>query len=236
MLKPVKKTRLAEDVVKQIKELIRKKKFKPGSKLPSERRLMGELKISRSSVREALRILEIMGLIEVKPGSGIYVKNPVADVFLPLSSWLPEHKETLYNHFEARQVLEPRAASFAAERASKTIIKKLEESLSEFKKQIEKKNLVGAIKEDVEFHRIISQATGNKTLMLLMDTIAKFLLEGWKATLRVPGRMEKTVLEHGAILEAIKERDPERASNEMQKHLEKAFQDLKDSGLDQGRR
>lgn len=232
MLKPVKKTRLAEDVVKQIKELIRKEKVKPGSKLPSERQLMRELKISRSSVREALRILEIMGLIEVKPGSGIYVKNPVADVFLPLSSWLPHHKETLYNHFEARQVLEPRAASFAAERASKTILKKLEESLSEFKKQIKKNNLVGAIQADIEFHRIISQATENKTLMLLMDTIAKFLLEGWKATLRVPGRMEKTVVEHGAILEAIKERDSERAAKEMQKHLEKAFQDLKDSGLD----
>jgi len=232
MLKPIKKTRLAEEAVKQIQALIRSKKLKPGTRLPSERELMEKFKISRASVREALRILEIMGQIDVKPGSGIYVRGMKEDIFLPLTAWLPDHKETLQNHFEARQVLEPRGASFAAQRASNKIIKSMKKTLSDFKEKMEKKDLVGAIMADVEFHRLISQATENKTLMLLMDTIARYLLEGWKATLRVPDRMNKTVREHGAILEAIEQRDPKRAYQEMQHHLENALQDLRQSGLE----
>jgi GntR family transcriptional repressor for pyruvate dehydrogenase complex len=232
MLRPIKKTRLAEEAVKQIQTLIKGKRLKPGTKLPSERELMGKFHISRASVREALRILEIMGQIDVKPGSGIYVREMTGDIFLPLTSWLPDHKETLQNHFEARQVLEPRAASFAAQRASNKIIKNMKKTLSDFKEKMEKEDLVGAIMADVEFHRLISQATENKTLMLLMDTIARYLLEGWKATLRVPDRMNKTIGEHGAILSAIEKRDGERASEEMQRHLENALEDLRKSGLE----
>jgi GntR family transcriptional repressor for pyruvate dehydrogenase complex len=232
MLRPIKKTRLAEEAVKQIRALIKGKRLKPGTRLPSERELMGKFNISRASVREALRILEIMGQIDVKPGSGIYVRGTKGDIFLPLISWLPHHKETLQNHFEARQVLEPRAASFAAQRASNKIIKSMKKTLSDFNEKMERNDLVGAIMADVEFHRLISQATENKTLMLLMDTIARYLLEGWKATLRVAGRMNKTVREHGAILAAIEKRDGERASEEMQRHLENAIQDLRKSGLE----
>ncbi len=232
MLKPIKKNRLADEAVKQIQALIKSKKLKPGTRLPSERELMGKFKISRASVREALRILEIMGQIDVKPGSGIYVKGIKEDIFLPLTAWLPVHKETLQNHFEARQVLEPKAASFAAQRASNKIIKSMKKTLSDFKEKMEKNDLVGAIMADVEFHRLISQATENKTLMLLMDTIARHLLEGWKATLRVPDRMNKTIREHGAILDAIEKRESERAYQEMHHHLENAYQDLRKSGLE----
>lgn len=232
MLKPIKKKRLAEEAVKQIQTLIKTKKLKPGTKLPSERELMEKFGISRSSVREALRMLEITGQIDVKPGSGIYVKEMKGDIFLPLATWLPVHRETLKNHFEARQVLEPRAAYFAAQRASDKIILSMKKALSDFKEKMEKQDLVGAIIADVEFHRLISQATENKTLMLLMDTIARHLLEGWKATLRVPDRMNKTIREHGAILEAIEKKDPKKAYQEMQRHLEKALQDLRKSGLE----
>ena len=232
MLRPIKKKRLAEEAVKQIQALIKGKKLKPGTRLPSERELMGKFNISRASVREALRILEITGQIDVKPGSGIYVREMKGDIFLPLTSWLPDHKETLQNHFEARQVLEPRAASFAAQRASDKIIQSMKKTLSDFKEKMERHDLVGAIMADVEFHRLISQATENKTLMLLMDTIARYLLEGWKATLRVPDRMNKTVREHGAILDAIEKREPERAYQAMHQHLENALQDLHRSGLE----
>jgi len=231
MLKPIKKTRLAEAAVEQIKDLITEKGMEPGAKLPSERELIKQLRISRASVREALRHLEILGLIEVKPGSGAFVREVVGDLFLPLAPWLSKHEETLHNHFEARQVMEPRAAAYAAQRASSSVIQAMRAALATFKEKKEQNDLVGLILSDVEFHRLIALGTGNKTLMVLMDTIARFLLDGWKASLRVPGRIEKTVAEHQSILDAIEKGDSEGASQRMGQHLENALSDLAAAGL-----
>jgi GntR family transcriptional repressor for pyruvate dehydrogenase complex len=226
MLKPIAKKRLSQDAVDQLREMIIKEKLKPGTRLPSERELIKNLQIGRSSVREALRILEIMGLIEVKPGSGAFVTATKEDLFLPLSSWISHHRETLDHHFEARLVIEPRAAAFAARRVSPKIIKAMKKTLAEFQEKMDSDELIGAILADQEFHRLVAQATTNKTLMLLMDTIVRFLFDGWKATLRVKGRLNKTVQEHQAILKAIERGKPEEASAAMETHLKNALSDL----------
>ena len=88
------------------------------------------------------------------------------------------------------------------------------------------------INADIHFHSLIGAATGNKTLKLLMDTITRFLFEGWKATLRVNGRPRKTVREHASILEAISERDEQKARRAMARHLSNAIRNLKEAGLD----
>jgi GntR family transcriptional repressor for pyruvate dehydrogenase complex len=231
-LKPIVKSRLSEAAIEQIEELIVSQKLRPGSKLPSERELVRDLKISRASVREALRILEIMGLVEVKPGKGSYVKGLTGDLFVPLSTWLSTHKETLNNHFEARLVLEPAAAGFAALRASENDILRLKNALSDFEKKLEEDDIVGLINLDIHFHGLIGAATGNKTLKLLMDTITRFLFEGWKATLRVHGRAQKTVVEHERVLNAIIKRDEREAKRAMESHLRHAIQNLRDAGLE----
>lgn len=232
MLEPINKTRLSEAAVEQIRDLIFHRELPPGSKLPSERQLAQTLEISRASVREALRVLEIMGLIDVKPGSGAFVKDRTEDILLPLPAWLPSHKETLREHFEVRQVIEPRAAAMAAERATPKMIQEMKETLDEFVELVEADDLAGLMLVDAEFHRQVAQATGNKTLSLLMDTITQFLLEGWKASLRVPGRIEKTTEEHQRILSAIIDKDPDGASEAMAHHLKKAVADLQEMGLD----
>jgi GntR family transcriptional regulator, transcriptional repressor for pyruvate dehydrogenase complex len=231
-LKPINRSRLSEAAIDQIKDLIVSQQLEPGSKLPSERKLVEELQISRASVREALRILEIMGLVEVKPGKGAYVKGLTGDLFVPLPNWLSDHKETLHNHFEARLVLEPAAAGFAAIRATKHDIRKLGDSLSEFRGKLADKDVVGMISSDIHFHSQIGAATGNKTIKLLMDTITRFLFDGWKATLRVEGRPQKTVVEHGKILKAIIEKDEKKARSAMKRHLKNAVNNLKQAGLD----
>ena len=231
-LKPIVKSRLSEAAIEQIKELIVSEKLQLGSKLPSERELVRELRISRASVREALRILEIMGLVEVKPGKGSYVKELTGDLFVPLSTWLSTHKETLNNHFEARLVLEPAAAGFAALRASENDIWKLKRALTAFEEKLEEDDIVGLINLDIRFHGLIGAATGNKTIKLLMDTITRFLFDGWKATLRVKGRARKTVTEHKKILKAIAAKDEKQAKLAMKSHLRHAIQNLRDEGLE----
>lgn len=119
MLKPIKKKRVSDMAIEQINQLISTGHLKPGDTLPSERTLMEKFKISRVPVREALRVLEMMGVVEVKPGKGIYVTDPENSLFSPLRQWLSIQKETLFDHFEVRLLIEPRAAAFCASRASK---------------------------------------------------------------------------------------------------------------------
>ena len=128
-------------------------------------------------------------------------------------------------------VLEPAAAGFAALRANSSHIKKLTGALSNFEESLAEGNLVEMIRSDIHFHALIGVATGNKTIQLLMGTITKYLFDGWKATLRVKGRPQKTVLEHGKILEAVVERNEGKAKQAMQRHLRNAVQDLKTHGL-----
>ncbi len=227
-LKPITKPRLSEAAVEQIKKFIVSHKMVTGSKLPSERELVILLAISRASVREALQILEIMGLVEAKPGKGNYVKALTADLFAPLSTWLSTHKETLKDHFEARLILEPAAAALAALRAGPGDISKMQETLGVFKENLESQDLVGLIKADTAFHGLIGAATGNKTIKLFMDTITRFLFEGWKASLRIEGRPYKTVQEHTRILKAIMAKDQKKARQAMERHLREAVVHLKD--------
>lgn len=222
---------LQEPHSEQIRELILFRKIQPGSRLPAEREILAELGISRASVREALRILEIMGLIEVKPGSGAFVKGLTGDLSLPLSDWLPQHQESLHHHFEARLVIEPPAAAFAAQRASGKIIQAMKENLDRFVEKEKADDVAAMILANAEFHRLVAQATENRTIMILMDTIARSLLEGWKATLRIPSRRKKTVKEHRAILKAIEKGNQEAAQRAMSEHLEKALSDLAATGF-----
>jgi len=231
-VKPIKKTRLSEAAIEQIKGLIVRKDMQPGDKLPSERYLVEALNISRTSIREALRMLEIMGLVEVKPGKGVYVKELTGDLFFPLSSWLSTHRETLYHHFEARLVLEPAAAALAAKRAREEDIKALEKAMKTFEETLEEDDIVGFIRADIEFHRLIAEATNNKTIQLVMNAIARYSFEGWKASLRTEGRAQQTPGEHRKLLNAIIAGDDKGAQRAMRNHLKAAIKNLKKAGLE----
>jgi len=232
VLKPTTKKRLSESVIEQIKDLIVSNNLVPGSKLPSERELTTVLKISRSSIREALRMLEIMGLVEVKPGKGAYVKGLSGDLFVPLSSLLSTHKETLHHHFEARLVLEPAAAAFAAKRASRNDIRQLKKVLEEFQEHLDKNNLVALIRADILFHRLIANATNNRSIEVLMNTITRYDFIGWKMSLRTNKRPLRTVREHRKIFEAITAGDEKKAKSAMISHLKAAIKNLQQAGFE----
>jgi GntR family transcriptional repressor for pyruvate dehydrogenase complex len=231
MLTPIKKKRVSDMAIEQLNQLISSGHLKPGDTLPSERKLMEKFKISRVPVREALRVLEMMGVVEVKPGKGIYVTNPENSLFSPLRQWLSVQKETLVDHFEVRLLIEPRAAGFCAKRASKEQIIAMKKCLDNFFEAQAKADLVAMIRADTQLHQLIAVATGNRTLATLMSTFTNSLLEGWKASLRTEGRGAKTVEEHGSIVEAIEKRDGAKAEKLMKKHLLNALADLKQAGL-----
>lgn len=231
-LKPITKTRLSEAAIEQIKGLIVDKNLEPGAKLPSERDLVAALGISRSSIREALRMLEIMGLVEVKPGKGVFVKVLSSDLFMPLSSLLSTHQETLQHHFEARLVLEPAAAALAAKRASRSDLRQMKKELETFQENLKENNLVALIRSDILFHRLIANATNNRTIEILMNTITRHDFIGWKMSLRTKKRPLNTVKEHRKIFDAIAARDDKKAKSTMRSHLKAAIRNLKKEGFE----
>src|SRR3990172_8208466 len=120
MLKVIKKTRIYEEVVSQIHDLIREGKLKASDQLPSERELAETFKVSRTSVREALRALETQGLVVSRTGTGTFVADlPIESLVAPLATLLIEEKSALADIFEMRKLIEPRIAALAAEKATK---------------------------------------------------------------------------------------------------------------------
>jgi GntR family transcriptional repressor for pyruvate dehydrogenase complex len=220
------RTRLSEMAIEKIKEIIVSQNMGPGSKLPSERHLVDALGVGRSSVREALRILEIMGLVEVQPGKGAFVKALTGDLFMPLSDLLHNERESLQHHFEARMVLEPTAAALAAKRASGAEVAQLRKNIQTFQDNLASNNLVGLIRADIQFHRLVANATENRTIEVCMNTITRHDFRGWKAALRTQSRPMKTINEHSRIVEAIAQGDDKKARAAMRNHLMAAKRNL----------
>jgi GntR family transcriptional regulator, transcriptional repressor for pyruvate dehydrogenase complex len=229
-LESIKKKRLSEYAIDELRKFITNNNLKEGNKLPSERELVEKLQISKGSLREALRMLEITGLVEVMPGKGIFVRNLTGDLIIPLSSWVNRNKEEIYKHFEARLILEPEVAALAARRISKKYINRIKQNTL-LQKNYPETELVAIISADIEFHRLVAEAAKNKTISLLMNSLARISFHGWKAALRVEGRNESAVQEHAQILSFLAKHDEDGARTAMQEHMLHSIQLLKNKGL-----
>src|SRR5512145_3015838 len=151
MLKAIRKTRIYEEVVSQVHDLIKAGKFKAGDQLPSERELAETFKVSRTSVREALRALETEGLVISRTGTGTFVADlPIESLVAPLAKLLIEEKHALADVFELRKLIEPQIASLAAERATVRDIERMYRLLDKQREQVER----GAtgVEADSELH------------------------------------------------------------------------------------
>lgn len=226
-MKPIKKIRLSDSVMDAIKKMIVDDGFKPGDKLYSENELTKQLQVSRSSVREALRILEVTGHVSVKQGKGIFVNDAEGQQFGAFTTWLKNNEQSIKDNFEVRLIIEPKAAGRAAENADANDILTMEAACTEFAEFAKDHNTEKVIQCDRSFHRILAGATKNKTLHVLMKSMTTSLPNGWISSLYTPGRIEKTIHEHGDILEAIKNGNKTDAENAMTRHLINALHDIK---------
>lgn len=230
-LEPIKKRRLSEYAIEQLRKFIVNNNLEEGSKMPSERELVDKLQISKGSIREALRILEITGLVDVRPGKGIFVRHLTGDLVVPLSSWVTRNKDEIYQHFEARLILEPEVAALAARRITKEYINRIEQNIL-LQKSYPETEVVSTISADIEFHRLVAEAAKNETISMLMNSLAKISFHGWKAALRVEGRNESAVQEHTQLLNFLAKRDEDGARTAMREHMLRSIQLLKKQGLD----
>lgn len=228
-MEPLKKVRLSDQVIDVLKQMISEDRFKPGDKFYSENELTKKLQVSRSSIREAVRILEVTGFVNVKHGKGIFISNSLGGGFGAFTDWMKNHEPSLIEHFEVRLIIDPKAAAYAARNAEKADLIKMEEACAEFIRNFKAGNISGLIEADECFHRVLAKSTKNRTLYLIMKTMTESLSEGWISSLHIPGRIKKTIVEHGAVLQAIKSRDSEAAEKAMVNHIQNAINDIRES-------
>jgi GntR family transcriptional regulator, transcriptional repressor for pyruvate dehydrogenase complex len=219
MLKAIRKTRIYEEVVGQLYQLIDEGKLKAGDRLPSERELAETFRVSRSSVREAIKTLENEGLVVTRPGSGTFLTAVNVEAIIPsLASLLSRGKDALLDLFEMRCLVEPSIAALAAERATPADILRLKEICAEQAQQIDRDT--SAVDSDAAFHLTIGQATHNAALQRLVASIVTILKPAREKALQTTGRAHKSLAFHREILIAIERHDPELARQAMQQHIQ----------------
>lgn len=225
MLKAIKKTRIYEEVVSQIQDLIREGRLKAADQLPSERELAETFKVSRASVREALRALEVQGLVISRTGSGTFVAElPMESLVESLATLLSKEKDALADIFEMRKLIEPEIASLAAERASQKDIERMKQILDTQTQEVKKGGT--GVDADADFHFAIGQATQNQALEKLVSGLMEILSGSREESLQTPGRNETSLHSHYRILSAIEAHDKEAAREAMLHHIEQVEQNV----------
>jgi GntR family transcriptional repressor for pyruvate dehydrogenase complex len=213
----IRKSKVYEEVAKQIERLILTK-LHPGDKLPGERELAEMLGVSRSSIRDAMRSLELVGLVEPRQGAGTVVREISADVLVtPLANVLAHKRQLVGELLDFRKMLEPPLAARAAAHASPDNLARMDQILQRQSDKFSRGEM--AIEEDSEFHYTIATASGNSVVLKVLDILMDLLRETRARSLQRKGRPEKSIAGHRRILAAIKRRDAAAAETAMRQHL-----------------
>jgi GntR family transcriptional repressor for pyruvate dehydrogenase complex len=233
MLKAVEKKRAYQDVVSQILTLIKSGKLKKGDQLPTERDLAESLKVSRTTVREAIRSLESMKMVESRQGNGTYVLANKDIEVQNLCSALFNERDDLMDIFHVRDIIEPSIAQLAAERATPAEIKELEAIVDQHEANLIAGN--PTIDTDTAFHMALAQAAKNRVLGRLVNALIDLLAESRQEALQSGKRGEESLKGHRNILTAIERGDGPAAKDAMRLHLG-VIEDLILTGKKGGRR
>lgn len=226
MKQKIKNNRLYEEVMVKLAELVRKGKFKPGDRLPPERTLTQRLRVSRATVREALRAMELQSLVISRPGSGTYIVEKSPEALVATLKQL-----ALQDIFELRMILDPAIASLAAMRASAKDIAKLDSILQQQEKQIQRGK--SGADADTKFHTTLAESTHNRALIRLGNALVAILAPSRDAHLQSPQRADKSLSSHHRILDAIKTHSPRQAELAMVDHVRAVDITLTDAQLAQ---
>lgn len=225
----VERRKVTTQAIDQIRRLITSHRFVPGQKLPSERELAEQLGVSRPSLREVILALSALGVLESQHGRGTFVSSLSPDVLaLPLALILEVNQDALLNLFEVRLMLEVGAAESAARQISDAALDELIEIRARARRKLD--DIEAFVDCDVAFHRAIHEASGNRLLLALMDSLSALGRQSRLITARSRTVRETTLKEHQNIIGVLKRRDPAGAGAAMRQHLAHVARVLEASG------
>jgi len=216
---PIKKISISESVLKTIVELIRNGDLKPGDKLPSIQLFSEKLQVGASSVREALKQLQVMGVIEIKQGEGTFVKERVGMDSLSnyLGYLLDLKKQDILHLMEVRKIVERGAVALAAERASEDEINRLGNMIQRMREIIDEPTEFA--EENVKFHLAITETSKNPILSLIFNSVYDLFMKEQEVVAKILDLKYESIESHINIWTAIKNHNIKKAIKEMEKHL-----------------
>ncbi len=215
--KKVKKVRVFEEIVEQLKDYFANSDLQPGDRLPSERDLAEQFNCSRVSVRQALTVLEAQGLLVRKVGGGTYKADDEHYKLSQLMSLLRTEAKDINEPLEVRKLMDPQIVMLAAQRATKKDIEAMRDCLRRQAEKIEAGELI--VEEDSEFHLLIAQAAKNGIIVKLVEAIHDLTWETREKSIMAEQGGKRSLEGHYPILEAIENNDPDAAYEAMTRHV-----------------
>jgi len=220
-LKPIKPKRISDQVFDQLKELIFRGEMKPGKQIMPERELALAMEVSRTTVRDAISKLVVMGFLKQKQGQGTFVRSRDSIENNPFAAAMAVEQAGLEELLEVRMGLECHAAALAAQRADEKDIRFLEKSVGDMKVEVDSGRL--GTEADVAFHMALSCATKNPVQIHLMKNFFDFLFVGIKENLKHlyenPANIDQIIAQHAQICRAVKNHNEKEAFAAMQDHI-----------------
>lgn len=226
-MRPINRVKLTENIVEAIVDYASSQNLKAGDRLPSERELASALRVSRPLLREALRKMESLNLVEVLPGKGIFIKNPLRNNMAYLVLHIDGDKKKNLEVLKIRRALE----KLAVEEAIKNITEEELEDLERRLNLLEEKQRRGedSREENWAFHSLIYRAAGNKLLFDILEGLKDFHLF-WEDPFECPSFAEKTYFFHRELFKCVEKRDPARACALIDRLLDALENEIKRSG------
>ena len=217
-LKPIKRQTMSEVVARRVIDVISSGTLKPGDRLPPERDLAAQLQVSRTTVREALKLLTLVGLLEAHRGSGTYVTREYSNFVANSIEWpVLLGADEVDQIVEVREPLELQAARLAAKRANDQDLERI--AVYEGLKEIQGRDIERETEIDLAFHEAVAVASHNELLVRLMLSLQTILEQYILQSMRMTEDKNSTFDEHESIHKAILARDPEAAACAMAEHL-----------------
>ncbi len=219
LIEPIKKTRIPEEIASRIRALIEDGTFDAGESLPPERLLAQRFKVSRGSVRDALRMLETIGLLETRHGQGTYPRElDVEKLVTPLASVLTYNGRLQDELLDVRRMFEPAVARVAASRIEPGELAELKAIVVTQRTRL--RAGASTIDEDTTFHAAIARATHNRVVEHIMQTLNNLLVESRTQHLKQRGRPHRSVRGHASIVAALGQGDADGAAAAMTQHID----------------
>jgi GntR family transcriptional regulator, transcriptional repressor for pyruvate dehydrogenase complex len=216
----IERKRLTDQIIDQLIAMVSEGRLKPGDKLPSETALMEQFGVGRSSLREAVGALSLIGMLTVRPGHGTHVAPSVGESASKPLRWgmFVSWREKLHEFIEARIALEQTLVGMAAERASETDLEEIRRGLNLLKSQ--KLTKRRAIEADLLFHMAIANASHNSVLARFLEELRQPVKNWMEQKASLFGGYDSVFEQHEAVYNAILARDPIKAQKAMREHLE----------------
>ncbi|WP_277682398.1 FadR/GntR family transcriptional regulator [Saccharomonospora azurea] len=207
--------RLYEQVIERLREYVALERLRAGDRLPAERDLAQRLGVSRASVKQAIVVLEVQGLVETRHGGGSYLLHDTLDVE-PVEQ-LVARRQRLPDVLDAREAIETKLAELAAARRTAEDLDALEAALNHMRAEIDAGG--HGTDGDRRFHAAVTAAARSTLLAEFMRSISEQIAESRAESLRQPGRPHRSLRQHQAIFDAISLGDPARAATAMRRHV-----------------